>query len=408
MSLEKILTSLFFCLCTTYATAQVGINTVDPKAQLDITSTDRLAPRITDGILIPRITNFPASQPGQDQDGMLVFLNFAKPNFPIGFYFWNNSETRWSPITDNAFSNFYKEGTEEPSKNIDDAIYRNGNIRIGGVANEEVKLAITIDPDETAVKAGLEIENTNSANTRVTYSINADNSSKTGATKYGIKNSVSADGGGIHYGIHNKVYQMENSDIYGIYNSVGKTFGAGQEHFGIYSEIGTTQGNGTIYGIYSKAEGTDDVYAGFFEGKVAIGDPATGFYVLPETIGAEDQVLITDKAGKLSWKYPNEKKYISTGSTVTGAYVIPEEAFTVRIYDNVTSVTIPDASSNEGRILILLNWYGNSTKNFNFLNGDEIYDVTVCESCPTITSIDGGKRMVIQSIGTRWILLNSL
>ena len=67
------------------ASAQVGINTVDPKAQLDIASSSSTNPDITDGILIPRIENFPALSPTSDQEGMLVYLKKEHPGFPTGF-----------------------------------------------------------------------------------------------------------------------------------------------------------------------------------------------------------------------------------------------------------------------------------------------------------------------------------
>ena len=42
-------------------TAQVGIGNTNPKAQLDITATNSSAPNTTDGLLIPRVTAFPAA-----------------------------------------------------------------------------------------------------------------------------------------------------------------------------------------------------------------------------------------------------------------------------------------------------------------------------------------------------------
>ena len=69
--------------------AQVGINNVDPKASLDITASSTTSPISTDGILIPRVDEYPAS-PGANQDGMMVYL--TGNGAPVeGFYFWNGS-----------------------------------------------------------------------------------------------------------------------------------------------------------------------------------------------------------------------------------------------------------------------------------------------------------------------------
>lgn len=90
---------LFFCafvLFSSILTAQVGINNEDPKAALDITASDAAIPAITDGILIPRIDEFPTGI-GADQDGMLVFI--TGNGLPSkGFYYYNHSTTAWTSI----------------------------------------------------------------------------------------------------------------------------------------------------------------------------------------------------------------------------------------------------------------------------------------------------------------------
>ncbi|HET7361730.1 MAG TPA: hypothetical protein VFI78_07350 [Salinimicrobium sp.] len=409
---NKYIWALLMGLFSSHFMGQVGINTTDPKAQLDIAISDMDSPKITDGILIPRINNFPASDPTAAQHGMLVFLNSAKVGFPIGFYYWSQDSKSWKPISENAFSNFYKEGTQAPSKDINDAIFRNGNVRIGGNENtneNKVKLSVTIKPKETAVKTGLEILNENSATNRNTYSITATNSSATNDIKYGIKNTVSAAGEGTHYGIWNDVSQNNStySEIYGIYNSVGRTYGATKKHYGIYSEIGTDEGDGWVYGIYSKAFGNDpdEVYAGFFEGRVGIGNPEKGkHYILPSAIGLKNQVLMTNDAGIVSWKYSNYKNYTSTSSAPAN-YIIPDGVFTLRIYDHVKNITIPDSSENLGRVLLLINWFGNPQTTFSFLGGDSIYDPTTDLE---IKVINGGQRLKIQSIGyNKWIVIGN-
>ena len=69
------------------ATAQVGIGNTDPKSALDISASNTATPSNTDGILIPRIDNFPSSNPAADQDGMLVFVT-GNGTPTKGFYFW--------------------------------------------------------------------------------------------------------------------------------------------------------------------------------------------------------------------------------------------------------------------------------------------------------------------------------
>ncbi|MBF4983780.1 hypothetical protein FNJ87_05340 [Nonlabens mediterrranea] len=82
---------------------QVGINTQLPQALLDIEVSDPSAPDATDGILIPRVSAFPAVDPDASQDGMLVYLTTTTGNSTPGFYYWNGAITQWCKLmTENA------------------------------------------------------------------------------------------------------------------------------------------------------------------------------------------------------------------------------------------------------------------------------------------------------------------
>ena len=79
--------------------AQVGINTTTPNAQLEIKSSSEIAPAPTDGLLIPKVNVFPATNPTIAQQGMLVYLTTTVGTNQPGFYFWDNATTNWKPIT---------------------------------------------------------------------------------------------------------------------------------------------------------------------------------------------------------------------------------------------------------------------------------------------------------------------
>lgn len=53
----------FFALFWFQTHAQVGINTTAPKSLLDIPASNAAAPAATDGVLIPRIDDFPVVTP---------------------------------------------------------------------------------------------------------------------------------------------------------------------------------------------------------------------------------------------------------------------------------------------------------------------------------------------------------
>src|SRR5690606_39281135 len=94
----KTLITLVVCCFTVVIMAQVGINTTNPNAQLDIQSSNQAAPSNTDGILIPKVDAFPATNPGVNQNGMLVFLTTTVGVNAPGFYYWDDSATAWVPI----------------------------------------------------------------------------------------------------------------------------------------------------------------------------------------------------------------------------------------------------------------------------------------------------------------------
>ena len=212
-------------------------------------------------------------------------------------------------------------------------------------------------------------------------------------------------GTGIHYGIFNETYQNSGTnDIYGIFNRIGRTFGARSNNYGIYSEIGTIQGVGNIYGIYSIATGdaNSNVYAGYFAGRVGIGTSPETEYVLPVNRGSEGQVLSQNSNGQVTWSNAGYENYSSTTST-SGDYSIGEEVGTLRINNQISGLIFPASALNKGRILRLINWPGNSEKQFVFTGADDLFDPRTNSK---VTSIKSNQIFVIQSAGNRWILLD--
>lgn len=395
----------YFLILATPVFCQVGIGTTQPGAQLDIVATDNDNPANIDGILIPRINKFPAQNPASAQHGMLVFLSQTYNNRPSGFYYWHQQDSQWKSIVSDAkAANFYEVGTTESPGNIDDNIFRKGNIGIGTEAVES-KLQIAINPgDAQDIKKGLEIINSNPAKTRNTYGIEITNRSETDYRKYGIKNHVTGDGGGIRYGIYNTTSQgASGSAIYGIYNSVGRTDGSNSFNYGIFTEIGETSGRGTIYGIYARAKGNSSsrVFAGYFEGPVGIGKSEAEEYILPDSRGKEGDILVSDDKGNVNWQTNHTRNYVSTGNQ-TGNYTIGPEVYYLRITNNVSSLTIPDASNFKGREIVLIGM-GSSSTTLNFVSGDTLDDL---QNNTSITSIANGEILTILSIGTRWLLLD--
>lgn len=77
--------------------AQVGIGNTNPNATLDISASNVAIPSNTDGILVPRVDNFPVTSPTASQNGMLVFVT-GNGTPTKGFYYWDQYTTSWIGI----------------------------------------------------------------------------------------------------------------------------------------------------------------------------------------------------------------------------------------------------------------------------------------------------------------------
>jgi len=87
-----------FVISGTMAFAQVGVRNSNPQAVLDIRARDSIAPTNEDGILIPRVSAFPATNPTANQQSMLVFLTTTAGFNTPGFYYWDNPTQNWVGI----------------------------------------------------------------------------------------------------------------------------------------------------------------------------------------------------------------------------------------------------------------------------------------------------------------------
>ena len=93
-------------LCFSFVSySQVGVNTTNPQAQLDVVASNPSSPNNTDGFLVPRIDAFPATSPTASQQGMLVYLTTTVGVNAPGFYYWDNVTTSWVSISQSILEN---------------------------------------------------------------------------------------------------------------------------------------------------------------------------------------------------------------------------------------------------------------------------------------------------------------
>lgn len=223
--------------------AQVGIGNTNPQSKLDISASNTTAPANTDGILIPRIDNFPASNPTATQDGMMVFYTGIARSGK-GFYYWDNSITDWVYAVGGSDSDWFISTTTNIPTSINDDIYTQGNVAIGK-ANAAYKLDV-LEDDNTASRA-LNINKIDNSND-FTYGIYISKQSLGTDRSHAIYTSVTGSGNHQKYGTFNRINTNATGSQYGVRNWISGNTSSNQ--FGTFNNL-DNDGTGDVYGVYN-------------------------------------------------------------------------------------------------------------------------------------------------------------
>ena|SRR5690554_6201102 len=89
--MKKIIFIMFFLSLTSLYSQNMGVNTETPKATLHVEPTDKNSPTGADGIIIPRMADYPGDGIVK---GQLIYL-INHPTDQSGFYYWDGEEWVW-------------------------------------------------------------------------------------------------------------------------------------------------------------------------------------------------------------------------------------------------------------------------------------------------------------------------
>lgn len=111
-------------------------------------------------------------------------------------------------------------------------------------------------------------------------------------------------------------------------------------------------------------------------------------------------VLQSNGVGNGSWVDPNVKSFVTTGVT-TGIYNVSLAEYTVRVFNGVSEVRLPNAVGNLGKIFVIIGSNGITSKVFSTAGGVIYNDV----GNVLINTLNQNQRFTVQSDGTDWIVI---
>ncbi|UUV20488.1 hypothetical protein [Paenimyroides aestuarii] len=100
--MKKVYFTSALLLATLIVKAQTltGVGTQTPKAALHIEPQNAVTPKSSAGLGIPVLDRFPAINPTNDQNAMLIFLRNTTDSNLEGFYYWDAATNSWEYIVD--------------------------------------------------------------------------------------------------------------------------------------------------------------------------------------------------------------------------------------------------------------------------------------------------------------------
>jgi hypothetical protein len=386
----------------------------------------------------------------------------VSPNDVVpGFYYWESLTSTWKPMvaTSSGWSLTGNSGTN-PAVNFigttDNAnlVFKRNNVRAGLIGINTISLGVNaLNPLSTGVHNIAFGVSSLSADTSGGYNISIGFGSMLKNTVGNFNTSVgnqalSENLSGISnaafgdYALRSNVDGHQNSAfgtnalITNANGSQNSAYGVGSLYFASgsfntglgYFALSNLQTGSSNIGIGNQAQvpninGNNQLSIGnqiygkdmndAFLGKIGIGEPnptekldvsgnlkIAGAFMPNNLSGNFGEVLASNGAGAApSWVNSTVKPYITTSGT--GVYNVALTEYTVRVYNGVSNVRLPDATTNLGKVFIIIGSNGISSKTFSTLGGVIYDDVTNAN----ITSIAANQRYMVQSDGTDWIVI---
>ena len=348
--MKSFLLFIFVFLTVALSNAQIGIGTTSPNAQLDITATNSTTPANTDGILIPRVTAFPVTNPTSSQNGMLIFLTTATGSNQPGFYYWNNATTAWLGVGSTLTNNWGLLGNTSTSSSTNfigttddvDIVLKRNNVRAGFIGNP----TIATGNMNTSLGANSLVNPSATGTRNVAIGTNTLPANTTGARNISIGDQSS----------YQNVSGTDNIAI-GAGALYSNSLAVSNVAIGNNSLVSTTSGNNTAVGYFAMSGNTTGIYNTAI-GREALRINSTGSY----------NVSLGYRAGYSTAALGSNNVFLGTnaGYNETGSN---------KLYiDNTGNTTVPTSIANSSTTALIYGDFASSPKilrtNSQFQIGD--------------------------------------
>ncbi len=187
-------------------------------------------------------------------------------------------------------------------------------------------------------------------------------------TKFGLYNLIDGGTTGNHYGVYNDVRGTGSNTkygtynlfgigstntggvLYGNYNSFGTSITSTSNKYGNYTIIPSTLG-GTHYGTYNDVQNTSG-YAGYFIGRVSLGNTTTNRYTMPAADGAAGEVLTAAGDGTTSWTTPSGTTTSIMRAELSSSQIVTSATHTKILFDTPQFDTNGDFDATNNRFVV--------------------------------------------------------
>lgn len=450
---KKILNFTLLAFLNTFLSfSQIGIGTTSPNATLEVkgSANNVLA---MDGIIPPYLSGDELNNKTYTnlQKGALVFINAARTITDngqcanvssSGIYFFdgstwqklNQTGENWSTTGNNGLTN----GANFIG-NIDNKIitFKTNNSTRATLGDDNLgtsfsNLSLAVNPTTAYTSNIISFNN----------GIDMQNGSSAG-NAFGIENLMYLRSGsslnaatGTFRAIRNRLWNVNTSNYPNVVGTLNEYRGEGTDVTNFkgfvntldfragsnttdlrgFSNEFTGQINGTISnyygyfsGIHSSLSGYTNYY-GFYQENVGIANNRFAFYYNGDNTNTL-KVVISGK-GRLGIGTTTPHSYLqsegsislgyATTASLTGIFNLTEVHHTLRIFDSITSINLPNPTDCVGRIYILIGSSSISQKSITVTGGTTIYDDVTHSNISKITK---NQRYQIQSNDTGWTVI---